>query len=153
YNDDLSYIRLEKKEKIVKSCLKTVEEISFDFAESLLSPNPDLFSLQSPLQEEIATKIVCEKFKPILFVDYERSAYLHPFGNTRITIDCNVSASRFYKFLDEKSFSHPVLEENEAILEIKYDDAFPKYLLPLFQDIPKIPAAISKFAKCYERLF
>ncbi len=153
YNRDLSYIRLEKKEKIGKTSFKTIENVSLDTANSFLSNKPDVFGFHSALEQEMASRIVSEGFRPVLFVDYDRSAFLHPFGNVRITIDINVSASAFRDGLDDKSFSVPALEPGRAILEIKYDAEFPSYLSKLFDDVPKIPCAISKFCLCREVLF
>ena len=42
----------------------------------------------------------------------------------------------------------PVLEGNQVILEVKFDDFLPGYLTDVLADIPKIPMAISKFAMC-----
>ena len=42
----------------------------------------------------------------------------------------------------------PVLEAEQVILEVKFDDFLPGYLADAIADIPKIPMAISKFAMC-----
>ncbi len=153
YNRDLSYIRLEKKEKIGKKSFKAFETISLAKACALIKRKPDVFSAGGALEEEISNKILSEGFRPLLFVDYYRSAFLHPFGNVRITIDTWVSASAFRNELDEKTFSVPAIESGKAILEIKYDSDFPPYLSKLLYDIPKIPCAISKFCLCREVLY
>lgn len=151
YNGDLSYIRLEKKEKIGKTSIKTFENISLEVANSFLK-KPDVFAFDGALKQELASKIVSEGFRPLLFVDYYRSAFLHPVGNVRITIDTQVSASSFWQELNDRTFSVPALESGRSILEIKYDSDFPPYLSKLYDDIPKIPSAISKFCLCREAL-
>ena len=42
----------------------------------------------------------------------------------------------------------PVLERDQVILEVKFDDFLPGYLNDALADIPKDAMAISKFALC-----
>ena len=42
----------------------------------------------------------------------------------------------------------PVLEPDQVILEVKFDDFLPGYLSDALADIPKVNMAISKFAMC-----
>ena len=151
YNSDLSYIRLEKKEKRGKMCLKSVEVISKPIAEALLLPDSEQSA--GELVREMQERIRFEGFRPLLFVDYERSAFLHPAGNVRITLDQNVVASRFAHSLVEDLTSVPVLEPGTSVLEVKYDEFFPPFLRGLLEDIPKLPASISKFCLCTRALF
>lgn len=151
YNSDLSYIRLEKKEKRGKLCLKNYEVIRADLAQRLLSFDPkptggELFDL-------FCRKIRYESFRPSLFVDYERSAFLHPAGNVRITLDHNVCASKYVSSLTDDFSPIPVLEPGTSVLEVKYDEFFPPYLSKLLEDIPKQSASISKFCLCARALF
>lgn len=151
YNSDLSYIRLEKKQKQNRMCLKDFEVISPDLAHNLLSPNPS--DCGEGLYREMCAKIRYDSFSPFLFVDYRRSAFLHPAGNVRITLDRDVSVSRFLKDLNDDLPPVPVLEEKTAVLEIKFDNYLPPYLSRLFDDIPKISASVSKFCLCARALY
>lgn len=153
YNGDLSYIRLEKKEKIGKKSIKTAEVISEAFAEGLISASFSGIVPCGALSEEVMAKIRFECFRPLLFVDYYRSAYLHSAGNVRITLDSAINGSLFHNTLGEVSFAIPVLDQNQTVLEIKYDSFLPPYIASLTEDIPKVPCAISKFCKCREVLF
>ena len=151
YNSDLSYIRLEKKQKQNRMCLKDFDVISHAFACELLSPAPS--DCGDGLYREMCDKIRYESFRPLLFVDYRRSAFLHPAGNVRITLDRDVSVSRFVKELSDDLPPIPVLEGNTAVLEIKFDDFLPPYLSRLFDDVPKISASVSKFCLCARALY
>jgi hypothetical protein len=42
----------------------------------------------------------------------------------------------------------PVMEPDQVILEVKFDDFLPGFLDACLADIPKVPMAISKFAMC-----
>lgn len=151
YNSDLSYIRLEKKEKKGKLCFKHVEPILHADAERLLLPNPG--NTESLLFNELSHKVHFSRFRPLLFVDYDRSAFLHPVGNVRITVDRNVAASRFDVHLSDDLLPIPVLDAGMSVLEIKYDSVFPPYLSSLLEDIPKLSASVSKFCLCAQALF
>ncbi len=151
YNSDLSYIRLEKKEKRGRMCLKSFETISPEIARDLLGNHPS--ESGGTLFDEMRQKIRFEGFRPLLFVDYERSAFLHPAGNVRITLDQNVTASRFVGDLTDDLPPIPVLEPGMSVLEVKYDELFPPYLSGLLEDVPKLTASISKFCLCARALF
>ncbi len=151
YNSDLSYIRLEKKEKHGKMSLKSYEVISADLAKTLLTSDPapnggELFS-------QVCKKVRYDSFRPLLFVDYERSAFLHPAGNVRITLDRNIMASSYHSALTDDCSPVPVLDAGTSVLEVKYDNFFPPYLSNLLEDIPKLSASVSKYCLCARALF
>ncbi|MBQ3076129.1 MAG: polyphosphate polymerase domain-containing protein [Clostridia bacterium] len=151
YNSDLSYIRLEKKEKRGKLCLKQFEEISPELVRCLLSPEESREG--GALFDEMLFRVHHEGFRPFLFVDYSRSAFLHPIGNVRITLDRNVTASRYVRDLTDDVSPIPVLEDGMSVLEVKYDDVFPPYLSKLLEDIPKLQSSVSKFCLCARALY
>lgn len=151
YNSDLSYIRLEKKSKRGKMCFKTSEVICREQAETLLKR--DLICDGGALFEEVCRKIRYDSFRPLLFVDYERSAFFHPAGNVRVTLDRNITASSFVSSLCDDFPPIPVLEPGMSVLEVKYDDYFPPYLSGLLEDIPKLSASISKYCLSARALF
>jgi hypothetical protein len=82
-------------------------------------------------------------------VDYDRTAFVCADGNTRITLDENLRTRPF----DTRLFASgqamiPVLEPDQVILEVKFDDFLPGHLGDLLCDIPKAQIAISKFVLC-----
>lgn len=69
-------------------------------------------------------------FKAKIIVEYDRVAYVDNVGNTRITFDTNIRASNSVnRFFEKNIFSRPIMETNKHILEIKYDDILPNYIL------------------------
>ena len=151
YNSDLSYIRLEKKEKKNRMCLKEFEVITPALANNLLSQAPT--EGEGALYSEMRAKICYDAFRPLLFVDYRRSAFLHPAGNVRITLDREISVTRFVSNLADDLPPIPVLDGNTAVLEVKYDSFLPPYLSSLLVDIPKVSASVSKFCLCARALY
>jgi SPX domain protein involved in polyphosphate accumulation len=151
YNRDLSFIRLEKKEKRGNQSLKSGITVHRDLAEELITCG-DLPRLAAFPLNEMCHKIRSEAFRPLLFVDYTRKAFLYPAGNVRITLDSHLFASPFRSSLLDETGRVPVLEQNEAILEVKFDSFLPPFISELLYDVPKINVAISKYCKCYQML-
>ena len=142
-------IKLEKKEKLGNLTRKTAQSITLDQASRLqsrsLRPDPG----QGKLLAELAAKIQGEGLRPMVLVDYDRTPFICRDGNTRITLDENLrTRPHCADLLASSAAMIPVLEKDQVILEVKYDDFLPGYLHDALQDIPKAPLAISKFALC-----
>ena len=89
----------------------------------------------------------------IQFPTTHLSAFLHPAGNVRITLDREVCASRFENSLTDDFLPLPVLEDGMSVLEVKFDEFLPPYISGLLEDIPKIHCSVSKFCLCAQALF
>lgn len=63
-------------------------------------------------------------------IEYERTAFVYPGGNVRVTFDRNIMASRACgDFFDERvSGMTPVLPEGLHVLEVKYDELLPDHI-------------------------
>ena len=150
YNYDGSVIKLEKKEKLGNLTRKTAQTITkrdaraLEYALSQGCPdNPE------GLTEELRLACLSRGLRPKVLVDYDRTPFLCHAGNTRITIDENVRTRPYiaHLFASPRAMT-PVLEPNQVILEVKFDDFLPGYLADALADIPKVNMAISKFALC-----
>ena len=85
----------------------------------------------------------------MVLVDYDRTPFVSADGNTRITIDENLRTLPYHDDLFASSEAMiPVLEPDQVILEVKFDDFLPGHLNDCLADIPKAAMAISKFAMC-----
>lgn len=151
YNRSLDYVCLEKKAKIGSGCIKTSTPLSAVDARLLCSRSFDEVEGDSPLIREFLFRRRHENFRPYFYVDYTRKAFCYPLGNVRITLDSDLSVSPFSEALAEKGgFGKCVLPAEHTILEIKFDAFLPPFLSALFEDIPKVACAISKYCLCFE---
>lgn len=103
YGDDLSYIVLEKKEKLEGRCHKKSCKITVDEYESIVSGNITdiVYDTGKKLIKELATDILTRDYRPKVIIDYERIAYVEEITNVRITFDMKISASyELDRFLD-----------------------------------------------------
>lgn len=128
YNDDTSFIRLEKKSKINGMCLKNSCPISVADVEKILEN--DISSLrysQNELMVELWAKMHYQLLRPKSIVIYEREAYIYPHGNVRVTIDSNIRAESDVKnFLNKEQSSLKLFPM--SILEVKWDEYLPQII-------------------------
>ncbi len=145
YNNDSSFIRLEKKSKANRLCYKTNTLITKEQCEDILANRYDVLkNEQNPLFLELYTKIICQNLRPRIIVDYTREAYFYPPGNVRITIDKNVAASNNVQgVFDPDLVTIPAA--NAIILEVKYDGFIPEIIHQLIQIGSRRETEFSKY--------
>lgn len=148
YNFDTSILKLEKKEKLGNLTKKTAQTITLPQAMDLQMLR-HREAPESTLLRELEDKIRRDGFRPKVLVDYDRTPFLCRDGNTRITLDENLRTRPFCgELLASPHGMVHLLDRNQVILEVKFDDFLPGYLADALADIPKANLAISKFALC-----
>lgn len=152
YNDSLDTIKLEVKEKLGSRIFKRSKCISAEEMYRLIQGQciPAPFSMEDPaflFNLAIQTQVL----HPTVIVAYERKAYVYGPGNARITFDRNVRTSRQISNFGTKEISYVPLREQDAVLEIKYDEFIPKFILQLLELEFLQQTAYSKYRLCRER--
>lgn len=145
YNNDTTFIRLEKKSKMNKGCYKQSAMIPAEQCQEIINGCYDsLLSQESPLFSELYAKIRYQNLRPKMVVDYMREAYIFPAGNVRITIDSNIrSSNNVTEFLTSDLTTIPAA--NAIILEIKFDDFLPDIIRDIIQLENRNTAEFSKY--------
>lgn len=148
YSDTL--FRLEKKEKKGHLTRKTGQTISLSDVLTLQKGGSARYPEHPEgLTEELRLLCMGKGAQPVVLVDYDRTPFVCASGNTRITLDENLRTIPYGKDIFASHHAMiPVLEPDQVILEVKFDDFLPGYLGECLGDIPKIPMAVSKFAMC-----
>lgn len=150
YNDDYSYIKLEKKSKINGLCTKRSARLSREQCESII--NGDIAWLkeaQDPLLIELYTKMNNQQLKPKTLVDYVREPYIYEPGNVRITIDSEIRTGLYSRDLFNENVSMlAAAPKNILILEVKFDEFLPGIIQDIVQVSNRRSAAVSKYAVC-----
>lgn len=85
-----------------------------------------------------------------MIVAYERKAYVYEPGNVRITFDRNVRASSQTQMFGQRDISYDFLREYDKVLEVKYDEFVPGFLLQLLETGSMRQSAYSKYQLCRE---
>lgn len=146
YNDDTSFVRLEKKIKTNGLCGKQSVPLTRDQAVSLINNDIDfLLCSDKALLIELYSKMKGQLLAPKTVVRYDREAYIYEPGNVRITLDRNIARGlNATDFLTPKAWSVPA--EYGTILEVKYDNFLPE-LAAMALSVPnRQSGAFSKYA-------
>lgn len=148
YNRDSNFIRLEKKSKAYGLCNKQSATITKEQAEQILEGDAEWMQyLGNALLTEFYGKIGYQLLRPKTIVDYWREPYIYPFGNVRITFDCDVRTGIYSTGLFDKDLpTFSTGEPGVLLLEVKYDEFFPDIIRDLIQTNTRRTEAFSKYA-------
>jgi len=132
YNNNQSFIRLECKAKKSGFCHKDMVAIESSVAEGFVKGaifNPDITDETPFLLKKLWVANKTRGLSPVNIVEYERTAYIEPVGNVRITFDRNLGTTRdVSRFFADNISATPVLPVGRHILEVKYDEILPDYI-------------------------
>lgn len=151
YNDSLDVIKLEVKSKKDSRILKRSKSITKEQMERLIRGEciEDTASTEDPATLfNIAIKT--GGLRPRVVVAYERKAYIFGPGNVRITFDRNVRASDRVEDFGKSNISYDFLRECDKVLEVKYDEFIPDFLVQLLELGNMQQTAYSKYQLCRE---
>ncbi len=152
YNLDDSFIRLERKDKDRDMTHKAQTKITKETYQKIIDNNLNDIDLTDELLNEFVTAIKTKGLKPAVVVDYQRLAYTYPLFDTRVTFDENIKSGRFNNDLFSDNYmTYDVLNDNETVLEVKFNEILPSHIASVIMNIPTVKQAISKFALCYEK--
>ena len=133
YNDDTSFIKLERKSKANRLCYKESERISAQQCEALLAGEYECLNTpEKSLLVELYSKIRYQNLRPRNIVEYHREAYKYHAGNVRVTFDSNIRTSdNVAGFLEPGLITIPAT--SAFIMEIKYDGFLPDIIRDILQ--------------------
>ncbi len=149
YNDDLSFILLEKKSKSNGLCRKEQAVITLEEARLIANKNiENLSKSEKPLVKELCYKMRTESLEPKTIVEYNREPFVYAPGNVRVTLDYDIRTG-----LTGRDYLSPdcvMIPAGNApiILEVKWDEFLPAVI----RDVVQVPgthtSAFSKYAAC-----
>lgn len=149
YNEDLSFVRLEKKIKLHGLCAKRSARLVREQVQQILDGDIG-FLLESgePLLVELYSKMQGQQLRPMTMVCYDREAFLYEAGNVRITMDRNLrTGMRGTDFLDLGK-PYVGVADNRTVMEVKYDEFLPDIVRMAVQVPNRQASAFSKYAVC-----
>lgn len=152
YNNDSSFIRLERKWKHNNMTSKDQLKISKENCINLLTnqfDNIDKDLLNNNLMKEFITDIKVFGLKPSVIVDYKRLAYTYSISEVRITFDERIKSGLYNcNLFNMNRITYDVIDNNEVVLEVKFNEVLPEHISIILQTIPMYRQAVSKFALC-----
>ena len=152
YNDDDTFIRLEKKMKHNNWTAKEQILISKDIYSKILDGKIDEIENPECLLLEFINDYKTKGLIPSVIVEYHRVAFTYPVSEVRITFDSNIESSLYnYDLFDTSYPRFDVSEKGKQVLEVKFNEVLPLHIANILNDIPSCREAVSKFALCTER--
>lgn len=127
YDPASDVINLEIKEKQNGLTKKTSCRLLRNEYEDIIQDGRELILGEREPLNQLLLKMRCVKMRPKIVIAYERTAYVHPTGNVRVTFDRNIMASKDCSTFFEKRVSGliPILPIGMHVLEVKYDEMLP----------------------------
>lgn len=146
YKGNLDFINLEKKYKLRGMTKKEQENVDEAWVKQLLEN--ETVENRGDLTTQLLAATCRAGMKPKCIVEYDRCAFVEPAGNVRITFDMNLRGSMDVdRFLDiTNDFMIPVLPPGWHILEVKYDEFLPRYILQLVDNNNLQRQSFSKYS-------
>ena len=150
YNGSAERIRLERKEKRRGLTRKTSCALSREQCLCLMKGEAPPPKDGDPwLLKNLCALIATGGMAPSVIVEYDRTPYVYPLGNVRITFDENICASDCVSaFLEPELPRRPILAPGRLVLEVKYDELLPDYIHQALQTENLRRTAFSKFYLC-----
>ena len=150
YNSDTSFIRLECKYKHENKTSKDQILIDKSICDKIINGNIEELDISKP---NLLTKFVIDyrsrNLKPSIIVDYKRLAYTYPVSDVRVTFDSKIRSGRYnYNLYDEDLTTYKIIDDNEVVLEVKFNEILPEQIAIVLSTVPMIRQAFSKFAMC-----
>jgi hypothetical protein len=149
YNNDTSFIKLEKKIKIGNLGTKVYAELSKEEAESIVNGDIEWMSASNDeLIRELCYRMRSERLKPKTIVDYTREPFIFDPGNVRVTLDYDIRVGFEPKdFFNARSVTLPSTP-GITVMEVKWDNFLPT----IIRDAVLIPesrsGSFSKYEAC-----
>lgn len=149
YNDDLGYIRLEKKSKRRGVGNKQSAKLSVLEAQAIVDGDITwMAECDRELVRELYRKMIYQGLRPKTIVDYVREPFVYVPGNVRVTLDRDIRTGILCTdFLDAECVMIPA-GNAPVILEVKWDAYLPSIIRDIVQLDGRRTAAFSKYAAC-----
>lgn len=150
YNFDDKFIRLECKYKHDNMTSKDQILLTREECSKIINGKIDEFSLDKDnLLRQFLIDSRINKLKPSIIVDYNRLAYTYHVSEVRITFDSKISSGLYnYNLFDSDTTTYKVIDDNEVVLEVKFNEILPEAIAIILTTVPTFRQAFSKFSAC-----
>jgi len=144
---DSGFVRLEKKVKRGYLNKKKFGEINADFADMLLKGYTNI-KTGNDTTDEIISEMYLNGYRSSVYIEYSRQAFTFDEFDIRITLDTDLGTLYGnYGCGENKPCLLPVSYEGEAILEVKYKETLPRWLMKAVYQMAPSECSLSKYAQ------
>ena len=150
YNTDSTRINLELKKKQRGKVKKESCRLTYEICERILKgENLDINEIDSPVYRKFYLQYHAHLLRPKVIVEYDRVPLTYKDGNVRVTLDKNIrSSNQCAGFLDENIFFRPIMEINNHLLEVKFDEYIPDFIYQVIENEKLKQSTFSKYFLC-----
>lgn len=150
YNHSTKRIMLECKRKENGMTMKTACPLTSEQVQILMKGKAiGDFDNQPPILKKLTAQMMMDGLRPCIIVEYEREPFVYKIGNVRVTLDLNITSSNaIERFFDEQIPRRPVMTSGHQLLEVKYDEFIPSFIINNLQLENLRQTAFSKFYMC-----
>ena len=147
YENTQNGARLEIKYKLHGGTKKQSCMLSAELCKGILNGGIPDWHEQDPAPLRLLVQQMRQSgLTPKIIVEYERSAFISAIGNVRVTLDRNISFSnQIERFLEDSIPLIPVLPKGVHLVEMKYDELIPDYVLQLLETGELCRTTFSKY--------
>lgn len=147
YEKSMKVVNLERKSKRNNLTFKSkCKMTSSEFEKMRIGDIDWMETDERELIRNLHFEMKYHQIKLMTVVDYEREAFIYPYGNVRVTFDMKVQSSLRNTDMFNKNLPMvDVLEPNLVILEVKYDEYLPDVIKNLLQLSDTRQEAYSKY--------
>ena len=150
YNADRERITLERKSKERGMTFKVSAQIDEKMCRQLMRGEmPQMKEEMSDILKEMLRDMRQRCMRPVVIVEYLRYPFVERNGNVRVTFDENIrSSNEIDKFLEKEISARPILEKGQSVLEVKWDEFIPDYIIGHLQLDSLKWTSFSKYYLC-----
>ena len=147
YNDNFSYLKLERKSKYNVMTNKESVFLTKKEAEQIVSGDVDFLQKNTNyLLQDFYFKVKKQMYSPKTIVKYSRIAYVYPVSNLRVTFDFKIERSNNVdKFFTKDNGYMKAYDPNSVVMEIKFDDILPRFIRDSIQLSNVVASSSSKY--------
>ena len=149
YNNDTSFIKLEKKSRLNGLGTKFDAPLTASEAQKIVDGDIDwMLESEHELIRELYCKMKYQLIRPKTIVDYTREPFIYAPGNVRVTFDYNIRTGlNCTDFLNPDCITVPA-GEAPILLEVKWDGFLPTIIKDAVRTSGRRAQAFSKYAQC-----
>lgn len=150
YNFDDKFIRLECKYKHNNKTSKDQILIDKELCSKIINGKIDEIDLtKDNLLRQFALDYRLNRLNPSIIIDYNRVAFTYHVSDVRITFDSQIKSGMYnYNLFDKNATTYRVIDDNQMVLEVKFNEILPESIALILQTVPTFRQAFSKFATC-----
>lgn len=144
-NDDFAMLEMKQKqgEYQMKRSLKVSKEDAMEIIKSNYAP---LLKYTDSFASEMYAYMTMNLYRPKVVVEYKRDAFIVNENNIRLTFDHDVRATEnSYDIFDSNLLLIPVMEQDNIILEVKYNGFLLSYIKDLVKNVSCMNLSVSKY--------